>query len=59
MGIKLTIAISFISPKDVGEEYVRQSKSDNGELMSYDNVNDIVDDFVDFSRYIFQDIKTI
>ena len=57
--IKLTIAISYISPKDVDEEYVRHSKSDNGEFMSYDNVNDIVDEFFKIHLSGYQDnLKT-
>ena len=42
--IQLTIVINFISSKDVDEERVMHSKSNNVELMSYDNVNDIVDE---------------
>ena len=41
--IHLTIATSFISSKDVDEERLMHAKSDNVELMSYDNVNDIND----------------
>ena len=41
--IHLTIAISFISSKDVDEVCLMHARSDNVELMSYDNVNDIKD----------------
>ena len=40
--IQLTIASNFISSKDVDEERVIHSKSDNIEFMSYDNVNEVV-----------------
>ena len=39
--IHLTIEISLISSKHVDEERLMHAKSDNVELMSYDNVNDI------------------
>ena len=41
--IHLTIAISFISSTDVDEECLMHAKSDNVEVMSYGNVNDIND----------------
>ena len=40
--IQLTIASNFISSKDVDEERVIHSKSDNIEFMSYDTVNEVV-----------------
>ena len=40
--IQLTIAINFISSKDVDEERVMYSKSDNIEFMLYDNGNEVV-----------------
>ena len=41
--VQLTIAINFISSKDVDEEQVMHSKKDNIEFTTYDNANDIVD----------------
>ena len=43
--IQLTIAINFISSKDVDEERVMYSKSDNTEFISYDNTNEVVNQF--------------
>ena len=40
--IQLTIAINFISSKDVDEECVMHSKSDNIEFMPYDNANKVL-----------------
>ena len=40
--MQLTIAINFIFPKDVDEERVMQSKSDNIEFMPYDNANEVI-----------------
>ena len=40
--IQLTIAINFISSKDVDEERLVHSKRDNIEFMSYDNANEVV-----------------
>ena len=42
--IQLTIAINFTSSKDVDEESVMHSKSDNKEFMSYDNANEVVNE---------------
>ena len=39
---QLTMAINFISSKDVDEERVMHSKSDNIEFMRYDNENEVV-----------------
>ena len=36
---QLTIVINFISSNDVNEDRVMHSKSDNTELLTYDNVN--------------------
>ena len=51
--IQLTIAINFISSKDVDEERLMHSKSDNIEFMSYDNVNEVVNELFEsfLSRY--------
>ena len=40
---QLTIAINFISCKDVNQERVMHLKSNNEEFMIHDNANDIVD----------------
>ena len=47
------IAISFISPKDTNEEQVMYSESDNMEVMTYDNTNEVVEKIFEllFSRY--------
>ena len=42
--IQLTFAITFISSKHVDEERVTHSNSNNNEFMSYDNVNEVVDE---------------
>ena len=41
--IQLTIAINFISSKDLEEECVIYSKSDNIEFMLYHNANEVDD----------------
>ena len=41
--IQLTNAIISISSKNVDEERVMHSKSNNTEFVSYDNVNEVVD----------------
>ena len=42
--IQLTNAIISISSKNVDEERVMHSKSNNTEFASYDNVNEVVDE---------------
>ena len=42
--IRLTIAINFISSKDVDEEHVIYWKSNNIEFMLYDNANKVVNE---------------
>ena len=51
--VQLTVAINFISSKDVDEERVMHSNSDNTEFMTYDNENDVVDELFESlsSRY--------
>ena len=39
--VQLTIAINFISSKDIDEEPAMHLKSDNTEFMTYENVNDV------------------
>ena len=50
---QLTIAINFISAKDVDEERVMHPKSNNTEIMTYHNANDVVDELFEslLSRY--------
>ena len=43
--IQLTIAINFISSKDVAEERVTQSSSDNIKFTLHSDANEIVDEF--------------
>ena len=54
--ISLTIAINFISSKDVDEEHAMHSKSDNIEFISYGNANELL---MDFSSQFFQDSKLV
>ena len=51
--IHLTIEINFISSKDVDEKRVMHSKSDNIEIMPYDNANEVVNELFEslLSRY--------
>ena len=58
--MQLTIAINFISSKDVDEERVMHSKSDNIELMLYDNANEVVNKVFEslLSRYQI-DLETL
>ena len=51
--VQLTVAINFISSKDVDEERVMHLNSDNTEFMTYDNENDVVDELFESlsSRY--------
>ena len=42
--IQLTIASNFTTSKDVDEECVFHSKSDNIEFMLYDNANEVVNE---------------
>ena len=51
--IQLTIAINFISSKDIDEDRVMRSKRDNTEFVSYDNANQVVSELFESlpSRY--------
>ena len=51
--IQFAIAIKSISFKDVDEDYMVHSKSDNREFMSYDNAKEVVDELFEsfLSRY--------
>lgn len=49
--VQLTKEIDFISSKVVDEESVMHSKSDNEEFKTYDNVNDIVDEYIKVIQY--------
>ena len=45
--IQLTISIAFISSKDFYKKCVMHSKSDNIELTSYDNANEVGNKFLE------------
>ena len=51
--ILLAIAINFISSKDIDEEQVMHRKSDNIEVMTYHNANEVIEDIFSLllSRY--------
>ena len=51
--IQLTIAINFISSKDIDEDRVMRSNRDNTEFVSYDNANQVVSELFESlpSRY--------
>ena len=51
---QLTIAINFISSKDVEEERVMQSRSNNIKATSYNNVNKVVDKVFNSLRLRYQ-----
>ena len=40
--VQLTIAVNFISSRDNDEEQVMHSESDNIEVMTRDNVNEVM-----------------
>ena len=42
--VQLTIEINFTSSKDVDEERVMHSKSENTEFKTFDNLNNVVDE---------------
>ena len=46
--IQLTIAINFISSKDIGEERVMHSKSDNIEIMINEKVDEVITSITSF-----------
>ena len=52
--IQLTIAINFISSKDVEEERVMHSRSDNIKFTSYNDANEVVDKLFDSLRSRYQ-----
>ena len=47
--ILLIIAINFISSKDIDEEHAMYSKSSNIELMTRNNVNEVVNELFESS----------
>ena len=53
---QLAIAINFISSKDVEEEHVMPSRSNDIEFMPYGNANLVVDKL---SSHFFQDTKLV
>ena len=46
--IQLTIAINFISSKDIGKERVMHSKSDNIEIMINEKVDEVITSIISF-----------
>ena len=50
---KLKIRINFISSKDTNKERTMHSKSDNIEVLTYENLHEIIEELSDllFSRY--------
>ena len=42
--VQLTIVINFISSKDINEEQLMHSKSDNIEIMTYDSTNEVIEE---------------
>ena len=50
---QLKISFNFLSSKDTNEEQVMHSKSDNIEVMIYDNTNEVIEKFFELllSRY--------
>ena len=42
--LKIQLTNAIISSKDIDEERVMHSKSNNTEFISYDNVNEVVDE---------------
>ena len=56
----VTTAINFISSKDVDEEGVMHSKADSIEFMSYDNVNEVINELFESLRSRCQiDLETL
>ena len=52
--IQLTIAINFISSKDVEEEHVTHSTSNNIKFTSYDVASEVVDELFESLRSRYQ-----
>ena len=48
--IQLTIAVNFISSKDVEEERVMHSRSNNIKFTTYNDVSEVVDELFDSLR---------
>ena len=48
--IQLTIAVNFISSKDVEEERVMHSRSNNIKFTTYNDVSEVVDELFDSFR---------
>lgn len=51
--MQLAFAINFISSNDINEERTMHWKSDNIELMTYDDANEVIEESFEslFSRY--------
>ena len=52
----LPIAVSCIPFKDNNGEQVMHLKSDNMQVMTYDNTNEVIEEFF---TYFFQDTKLV
>ena len=52
--IKLTIAINFISSKDAEEERIMHLRSNNIKFLSYNDENEVVDEFFESLRLRYQ-----
>ena len=52
--IQWTISINFIYSKDTDEEWIIHSKSDDMEVMTYDDTNEIIEKLFDSLLSIYQ-----
>ena len=50
--IPITITINFISSKDTNKEWTTHSKSDNIEVMTYDNPDETIEDHFEGHSFI-------
>ena len=57
--VQLKIAINFIISKDIKEEQVVHSKSDSTEVMTYDNVSEIIKEIFEFFFKVSNYIRNI
>ena len=53
--IQLTIAVNFISSKDTEEEHVMYSPSDNIKFATYNDVNEVANEFFESLLLRYQD----
>ena len=52
--IQLTIAVKLISSKDADEEQTMHSKSDNMEVMAFDDTDEIIEELFDSLLFRYQ-----